>query len=449
MGRAGNVGVPVQRKILYSALVTVASLLGLEIGLRLAGIGTTTQSVPDALLGWKLLPNQTRRAGRDGNAGIVHINQHGMRDEDFPKEKPPGEFRILVLGDSSTYGVVVDQEETFCRRLHHLLNNGSGAQTFRVMNTGVPGYDLQQYRLYLEHRGLAFSPDVVLLVFNQNDILFNPEQRFYKPFYGRELLTRSAIFVFLDRLIRSKLLEALRDRDWGVGRIAPERRLIDMYKGQVPIDLTQPKEQVQFQLGCGILLEIREICRREGIRFAVALLPTFRQAMAQRHLNAIGRPLDRDAADALRDSLLVRMEAFLTENGIPVLNLLIPVSRTGTDGWLRDRGHFSPPGHSAIAEALFHFLRRKQLLPASASDGSGMFRVVPGSRPSAKGGKDEKRKRAREPRRGSCRFRATTSRPPTGSRSSQPESGAHRGRDPRTDEPEALAMGPLPEDPPR
>lgn len=49
-------------------------------------------------------------------------NEFGFRGPNRALDKPDGVFRILVLGDSYTYGLGVANDETYCRVLENLLN---------------------------------------------------------------------------------------------------------------------------------------------------------------------------------------------------------------------------------------------------------------------------------------------------------------------------------------
>jgi hypothetical protein len=66
------------------------------------------------------------------------INSAGLRDRDFPRHKPPGVKRIVVLGDSIGFGFCNDSsalpiEQTFAKRLEMLLNE-SEHQKVEVIN---------------------------------------------------------------------------------------------------------------------------------------------------------------------------------------------------------------------------------------------------------------------------------------------------------------------------
>jgi lysophospholipase L1-like esterase len=156
-------------------LATVVAVLGAEFGLR--------AFAPWGIDFFHWLPYHMQGMVSDPELGYVHpksvsyrlgtvnvaLNSHGLRDEEIPYAKPPGERRILVLGDSVAFGWGVDQGETFSDRLEPLLRERTG-QSWQVINAGVNGYNTEQEATFLETRGWRYDPDIVLLVFVDNDV---------------------------------------------------------------------------------------------------------------------------------------------------------------------------------------------------------------------------------------------------------------------------------------
>jgi lysophospholipase L1-like esterase len=99
----------------------------------------------------------------------VTLNSHGLRDEEIPYEKPAGERRILVLGDSVAFGWGVDQGDTFSDRMEPRLKQLTGG-AWQVINAGVNGYTSEQELEYLSIEGLRYSPDIVVLLYVGNDL---------------------------------------------------------------------------------------------------------------------------------------------------------------------------------------------------------------------------------------------------------------------------------------
>jgi hypothetical protein len=124
----------------------------------------------DAELGQRLSPNY------DGwFADVpVHVNSLGFRDSrDYTLEKPPNTFRILVLGDSVTFGHGALSETTYPYLLEQRLKAWRPAVNWQVWNLGVPGYNTATELKYLERVGPAYKPDLVIVGFFENDLTDN------------------------------------------------------------------------------------------------------------------------------------------------------------------------------------------------------------------------------------------------------------------------------------
>ena len=99
-------------------------------------------------------------------------NSLGYRGREFSVDKPEDTFRILMLGDSITFGRGVDDEQTFAYLLPGLLNGKYQDKNLEVINAGYyDGYSLDSYYVYLINEGLKLEPDLVVLnFFAWNDI---------------------------------------------------------------------------------------------------------------------------------------------------------------------------------------------------------------------------------------------------------------------------------------
>ena len=83
----------------------------------------------------------------------------------IPLAKPPGVYRILFLGDSTTFGWGVSMNETTAKILERELNavHVPGYERFEVINAGVGNYDTVQEVTYYKTSGRKFHPDMVVL----------------------------------------------------------------------------------------------------------------------------------------------------------------------------------------------------------------------------------------------------------------------------------------------
>jgi hypothetical protein len=92
----------------------------------------------------------------------------------IPLAKPPGEKRVLFVGDSATAGGLVGLENSFPAQFAARLAAAQPEQRVRVINAGVWGMTtIDEYHL-LRDKLLPLSPDVVVIgLFMANDINFN------------------------------------------------------------------------------------------------------------------------------------------------------------------------------------------------------------------------------------------------------------------------------------
>lgn len=156
--------------IAFSLIITFAVVEGF---LRLSGYAETdsTKSQREIILQpssnpnlkYELVPNSKGYAwGTD-----VQINGDGYRGY----QGQPGKFdglRIITIGDSITFGNKLPNSDTYASQLSQQLKQES--QNYEVLNFGVGGYDVLQNVSLLEHKGLKYAPNLVVLGFCLNDI---------------------------------------------------------------------------------------------------------------------------------------------------------------------------------------------------------------------------------------------------------------------------------------
>lgn len=113
----------------------------------------------------------TLRAGFEGESAFgipFSVSAQGFRSPAVEIPKPAGARRVLVLGDSVAWGAGVREEETFSRQLEAMLR-GELACPVDVVNAGVSGYGSIEELDVLQHEGIAFEPDVLIVYHVEND----------------------------------------------------------------------------------------------------------------------------------------------------------------------------------------------------------------------------------------------------------------------------------------
>ena len=170
--------------IAVNLIVLLAILVIFEISLRLFWKMSTPQgdlytNSSDHILRYELKPNASN--------GLVSINSDGFRDKDFQLAKDKGVFRIVVIGDSETFGKSLPLKDTISKKLEAALNSRCKKSSFEVLNMGVEGYNTIQELEFLKNKGLKYNPDLVILYYCFNDTDY-PEYYFKKNFINDNFL---------------------------------------------------------------------------------------------------------------------------------------------------------------------------------------------------------------------------------------------------------------------
>jgi hypothetical protein len=116
----------------------------------------------DPNTGYRLKTNYTGVHRHHDFIATYTMNSSGFRDVNHPIKKEPGVYRILVLGDSMTFGVGTPMEETYPKVLEKLLNSRGVGKRYEVMNTAVPGYSTSQEYNFLMHDAMTWQPDMII-----------------------------------------------------------------------------------------------------------------------------------------------------------------------------------------------------------------------------------------------------------------------------------------------
>jgi lysophospholipase L1-like esterase len=142
------------RRIGAGVVIATATLVLLEIALRAFGLTRPVLYESDAATGFRLKPNQEARYL--GNS--IAINQWGVRDPRPLDTKPEGTRRLVVLGDSVTWGGIrMDQEDLFTAVMAQVLGN------VQVINAGVNGFSVARMTALYDAHLTDLMPDTVII----------------------------------------------------------------------------------------------------------------------------------------------------------------------------------------------------------------------------------------------------------------------------------------------
>jgi len=144
----------------------------------------------DRNLGWINKPNTETYYRNDfiGFNSRVTFDKYGIRNNDNPDMKNI-EKKILVLGDSTTAALEVDNNKTYVALLEKFFQNDS--YNFKFYNAGVRGYGTVQSFLNLKRLYNIIQPDYIIYMFCGNDFEENRTIKKGERLYGKPVYIMS------------------------------------------------------------------------------------------------------------------------------------------------------------------------------------------------------------------------------------------------------------------
>jgi len=354
-----------------------------EIGLRTAGIAYPEFNRLDYRLGWAPRPGVEGIHAMEGRARMA-INADGFRDADHGTAKPPGVFRIAVLGDSFTEAREVALANTFWKVLEKKLSTCLAASGRRaeVLSFGVNGYGTGQEMIVLENSVWKYAPDAVLLAFFTGNDVWNNSRALDghsdRPYYvlkgGKLVLDDSNLktFRFKAKKVWSDVKHGAynRLRTIQVGRQAYRRiKAALKHRPQPPLeqlsaglngDIYKPPADARWREAWAVtealIRELKARVRAKGADFWIATLTTPIQIFPDAGLRA-------KAMDGLGVKTLLypdrRIAALAAAEGIPRITLaprlraMAEEAKVNLHGFGRFAGgHWNEAGHRAAGTEL-------------------------------------------------------------------------------------------------
>lgn len=266
----------------------------------------------DAELGW--FPSENIRSTYSDTRTISVIqNSLGFRGDEFgPKDRP----RLVCLGDSFVWGYDVEADERFTTLLQRRIPE------WQVLNLGVSGYGTDQQYLLLRRIVPRLQPDAVLLVFDGlNDVADNSSNvrydGYFKPYFVMshgELELKGTPVPDSYNYFHART----RERWWWHSYF-----LRGLIKSTFRAFL-QPRPVAVADPSGPLLETMHRYCEREGLRLMVGMVT--------------------------RDS---RTGALCAAAMSPCVDL------TGAERYTTGGGHWTPAGHSFVADKFYEAMREQ------------------------------------------------------------------------------------------
>jgi hypothetical protein len=153
----------IRRRLLFAFVAVVLVLAAAEVAIRATGLAETRgESLFSDIydVNYAMAPH----AMNPWTDVEEFLNGSGFRGHDVDPKRPPGVYRILSVGDSTTFGTNVRNEQTYTYRLGEILRDrGVPVET---INAGMPGSTLWKQAIMLEKRFREYEFDLVVLYTN-------------------------------------------------------------------------------------------------------------------------------------------------------------------------------------------------------------------------------------------------------------------------------------------
>ncbi|MFT5684954.1 MAG: lysophospholipase L1-like esterase [Myxococcota bacterium] len=312
----------IQKRLLLSLAVSGAVLLLIEGAARLAMPHQAMPQTPqdsymqaDELLGWSAKPGEGKPFGvpRD-----TTINRLGTRNPE-PTPKADDELRLLTLGDSTVFGVLVSDEAVFSSTAARYLSRKL-RRNVTAFNGGIPGYSSEQARRLLEHRLAEVDYDFLVVATLWSDSQFGgiPDAMKYpeRVTTGQRLLYNLATYRLLYGMMHGWQPTVV---EWQLRDLAGGRRVsLSAYEAN--------------------LTRFAQMARARGAEPVYLVLPSDR--------DLTGQPLEapRPAYRAMMAQIAEEQGALLVDGASPFLG--------GDPSLMADDVHPSGQGHRLLGETL-------------------------------------------------------------------------------------------------
>lgn len=279
----------------------------------------------------------------------VRTNSRGFRGEEIPADKEEGEIRILVLGDSITWGDYLAEEDVYVTRLGKELSHLAPETRWRSINAGVGDIGITEEIDILTEQGLAVEPDLVILAFYLNDS--RPPWGFPGELDERGFLRRHSVLaetIYRNLLLRRWINQEGKDRlSWisEVNRLpwSSNRGAFQELARWAKFDWGASWNPDSWSVVGENLDKLKNLAEQHGFRVIVVVFPVAFQVYA----------------DFLEDLPQRTLEKMARERGFACLDLL-PLLRSKRDHPLfYDQCHPTPAANAWIGEAIARFILAK------------------------------------------------------------------------------------------
>jgi hypothetical protein len=326
-------------------------------------------------LGYIPVPGQQGERRSPGVFAFRYSNNSlGWRGRREYRETKPTEYRVLFLGDSFTYGIGVNDDQTYAAQVEQDLR--ADRLSVEVLNAGAPGKGTDYALKCFQTVGSKYHPDLTVLGFFCNDFQDNARGEYYTIGRRGELqvkplnCNRGAVKTLLAHvpgynwliswsqaanLVKQAGVEALINRGRRSGPDAANGLVVayDRGAGGYATAANKPLTRIYVE-------QLNAAVKRAGGELMMCYIPISQEVLDYRRTSAISpdeRAIQRLAAD----------------NGITLWSLTPLLAHSGLriERLYYKEGHWTAAAHALAARSLSRLIQsglsqRRQLLSKSS-----------------------------------------------------------------------------------
>lgn len=293
----------------------------------------------------------------------ARINNHGFRGADFEAQKPPGVFRVVALGESSTFGYEDRDQGTYPFLLEQeLARDASLPRRVEVLNCGIPHATSANLAAMFEAEIVGYAPDLVTWYAGYNDAVYPvAETRLQRVL--RRLDEYSAAYAGVRKLVNKLGWSALQGR-WSGYRESMDRAALDrqvaLHEAMTRANLRRVLELARAR-GIGVIL-IQQTMTAWFEAEKRGLAPPRRTSYADEHRRIVeklereGRIHGFEARLYIHERLMQVVAELAREHGLPLLDNR-PLVDEDPERFLVSSVHLSEAANERLAREIGRVVR--------------------------------------------------------------------------------------------
>jgi lysophospholipase L1-like esterase len=321
-----------------------------------------------------------RTEAEEGLPGMVGprsftINNMGFRGGKLEQPKPADEFRIFMIGGSTTECLYLDDSESIDAIVQDQLTERSGTSlAVRVYNAGKSGDAIDDHASMLVHRIVQLQPDIISVFAGVNDLtrsiygydyLHRVQERGAKALPLAKLLVTEFQLPRRAHYLLKRFAPTEQELQETITRVSNYAEKVELRKS-VPVSDEHP--ELNLEAYANYLRTIIGVARGHGIDLVFMTQPSSWNSQIDSSIGdwhwmsyRFGVVYREDFMDEALESYNDVMRAIAEEHSVPVYDLARSLPKSSA--YFYDDVHLNVGGAATAGEGLASFILEKQLVP--------------------------------------------------------------------------------------